>query len=565
MQKKLFIFKDWHLYIIMFLTALILFSFTLNMRSPWRSFIDRGNHQWLTASSIKFVNNWLKEGIWTLKFAMLENPNSVEFSSLEEREIYPSYPPGSILPIYYIAKISGLKEITPMHVMKYNLLNHFLLAFYCSLLLFIYLRKIGFDQLNSFLLSLLPQIIVIYNPATFYFLQNVYFSDQAILVYFVLFILLEFVRVSRLPSQSRILNILQLIIIFAGTLTDWFFIFIVFTVWILRLIRGEYGARFWKIISGSIKLWLPGIIALILFGIQLYDLNVLTLLKYKFLCRTGLDCEYGDRAAHFFEDVWLQHFVNGYGKAALFLIWLGVGVFLFAVLSYFVKKALKNNKIFTNSLLLLSLSLVPCFLQMYFFRNHSVVHRFSILKLVVPLSFLPVLIPVIITSIFGKNIVECKLNKQLKLSPLVSILVVIVVIICVQKKEFYLRLFPENSNKLCKLGNFVKNNTDFDDLVFSFDVEALSNPPILLSYTQKRIYKISSMDDIYDKVAKLKSHFDVCFLCCTDSCRAQYQELNKMESLSVYETDNFSIFKIDGNDFLNIHKFSVSPGNQKID
>jgi hypothetical protein len=65
----------------------------------------RGAHIWLSASTVKFVNNWLKEGPIKLKFIMYEYPDSIEFNSLAERSAYISYPPGAIIPPYILAKL----------------------------------------------------------------------------------------------------------------------------------------------------------------------------------------------------------------------------------------------------------------------------------------------------------------------------------------------------------------------------------------------------------------------------------------------------------------------------
>jgi hypothetical protein len=58
-------------------------------------------HIWLSASTVKFVNNWLQEWPLKLHFIMYEYPDSIEFNSLAERGAYISYPPGAMVPIYW--------------------------------------------------------------------------------------------------------------------------------------------------------------------------------------------------------------------------------------------------------------------------------------------------------------------------------------------------------------------------------------------------------------------------------------------------------------------------------
>ena len=58
---------------------------------------------------------------------MIESPASIEFATLESRHPYASYPPGSTLPIYVLARVLG-QEPNPRMVMGYNLATHCLIA-----------------------------------------------------------------------------------------------------------------------------------------------------------------------------------------------------------------------------------------------------------------------------------------------------------------------------------------------------------------------------------------------------------------------------------------------------
>ena len=59
-------------------------------------------YEWHTASTLVFVNNWLQEGAWNLRFALFDVPRSVEFSDFDQRFLYPAYPPGAMLPVYVL-------------------------------------------------------------------------------------------------------------------------------------------------------------------------------------------------------------------------------------------------------------------------------------------------------------------------------------------------------------------------------------------------------------------------------------------------------------------------------
>jgi len=85
----------------------ILFLFLLFIQNQKIVNLDHydGDNQWLTASTIKFVNNWLQDGIINDKFIMYEDFKSIEFEN-DSREIYNSYPPGCIIPVFIFAKIT---------------------------------------------------------------------------------------------------------------------------------------------------------------------------------------------------------------------------------------------------------------------------------------------------------------------------------------------------------------------------------------------------------------------------------------------------------------------------
>lgn len=236
---------------------LVVFEYTVEIREPWfgelSGSVDHENghhHQWLTGSTLIFSINWYREGPLNTKFAMIENPKSIEFPTLDSRRLYTSYFPLSILPIYIISLIVG-HEPTPAIIMDYNLLNHFLIAFFLSMIIFFFLRQLKIDLLNSFLFSIIPILMELLLPAPLYWLQNVYFADQAVILPFVICIFLEVLRDSvNNANHLKIVNILQNVILFLGFLTDWLFVFIALTTYTKSIISKEI------LISKNITLFL---------------------------------------------------------------------------------------------------------------------------------------------------------------------------------------------------------------------------------------------------------------------------------------------------------------------
>jgi len=490
--------------------------------SKWRG----GHHQWLSGSTLKFVNNWYFEGPLKLKFAFIENPKSVEFKNLTERKFYPSYPPGTIIPLYLLTKLLN-HELTPSILMKYNLINQFFIAFFLSLSIFFFLRQININTTNSTLLSVIPIIIEYYTPATMYWHQNVFFSDQAVIFPFVLFIFLEIIKSS--IKNKRIIYILQTIISFYGSLTDWFFTFVILVIWFINILKNKKN-----IIKTTLYYWTPYITAIGLFLIQLGILGLLNKLYLKFLMRTGISQKGAKDIHDFFDQFWIQNIQNNYGTLYFYFI-IGSIFFLFFLL-IFMK--FKKDKFFSKILIFISYFIFPPLLQVYFLKNHSVVHDFSVLKFSPALATIPfVIIPIIIIYLFK---IKHSTFYNIKLHKATFILPIIFCITILHSTEYYTKLFPKPDLDLSKIGYFIKNNSSYKDIIFSDIYIIPENPPQRLSYSMKRIYKANNLKDICKKIKSIKNNFIINFF------TKQY----KQNSNFIKTINNNSFKKIKNNQFI---------------
>lgn len=547
---------------LLFIITIITFLVALEMREPWRKELSRNHHQWLSGSTIKFANNWYEEGPIVLKFGLIENPKSIEFQSLLSRHPYPSYPPGTIIPMYILAKILG-HEVTPGMLMKYNLMNQFFIALFLSLTVFFFLRQIKFDYLNSVTLSVIPILIEFFTPATMYWHQNVFFADQAIILPFVLFIFFEVIR-GNVNKRSILytISILQALVMFYGTLTDWLFVFVSLTVWLNRVLKREMGNDFYTVIKSSLIFWFPSILAMGLFVFQLYSLDVLSDLVHKFLFRTGLG-EGGEKhIENFFHKFWLGHIKKGYGITAVVLLW---GSLLLLLTSIYLKIRQKfkfaKKKIDINTLSLMSYFIVPCFLQIYFLQNHSAIHDFSALKFSLPLAVVPfVFAPILLLSIFniqatnvyisGITLIYNKVKINIKIYLISFALPLVLLAILVNNENYYTKFFPKPNPEYKRMGEFISRNTTYSDVVFSTVYDVPTNPPQQLSYTKKRVYKIKTIDDIYERVKDINEDFVINIF--TSRKDGLINILKELESIvfQTNSTDDYSIFKINGQIFL---------------
>jgi hypothetical protein len=518
--------------------SLVIFQYTVEIREPWFGQLSYNNnhtidhHEWLTGSTIKFAKNWYNEGPLNLKFAMLDNPKSVEFQNISFRALYTSYPPGTILPIYAASELLG-QEPSPSIVMGYDLINHFFISFLLGLLIFLFLRKqLRFDVINSFLFSIIPVILELLLPGPLYWFQNVFFSDQAVILPFVLFIFFEEVKdgikmdTTKNSRNLTVLNIFQNIVLFYGFLTDWLFVFIALTIYIKRLLDGEIfftKKMFWNrdlyhFITDSLKYWFSPIVAVSLFVLQVILIGGMTETISRALLRTSISNSGTITPLNELIRI-LGHVTNNYGNVGKILIFVSLlfFMFMFIYLSFGGSKSHKNIFKIKKTIYLMGMLLVPCILQLIVFSNHSYIHEFSVLKLSIPLATIPfVLLPITI-FLFVEEYVNKKIKMYNRFKVHISLFLLIIFLISfsaasiytIDEHPHYKAMFPPINDSFVILGTSIEKNTGYNDIVFSPDFKIPENPPQLLSYSMKRVYLVNSTAEIENDVAGLNTSYNI--------------------------------------------------------
>ncbi len=517
--------------LLLFSITFTVFQYTVQIREPWIG--DQLNYNWignktgndhqiLTAETLKFTENWYREGPVNLKFAMLENPKSIEFPTLSGRNPYTSYLPGAIVPIYLISELQG-HEPTVSMIMKYNLINHFLIAFFLSLLIFFFLRQLKIDYINSFLFSTLPIFLELLLPAPLYWHQNVFFSDQAVILPFVLFIFLEVIRPAATDKKLTFINILQYFLMFYGILTDWFFVFVVLVVYIKRIFEGEiFKGNILTFLKNSLIYWAVPLITVYLYILQLLLLGTFNQTIDKFLLRTGASADGINYTNIFFNRI-MELMYSGYGKLITISLFISVLIVLMSIIAFFVLK-IKRNEI-KRIIWLITLLLLPCLIQLIIFKNHSVMHDFSVLKLSIPLATIPfVLTPVLLYFVLNLNEKikhlsifkgHVKLNYGLFIIFLISAALTCSVVL--SEHNNYKNFFSTDSNSYQELGNSIQKNTNYNDIVFSPYLEIIGYSAygcsvIQLAYSMKEVYRMSSLNDIKEKIKSIRGNYRIVVL-----------------------------------------------------
>lgn len=559
------------------------FSYSLPLRSQWFGKLVQGDHHFLTGSTIKFTKNWINEKPWNLFFGMFENPKSVEFDSLTQRLPYVSYPPGTIVPIYLISVLTRQQPSTSM-VMNFNLVNHFLISLILGLITYLIFRKYKFDYFLSILFSLIPICMAIFLPGPFYFFQNIYFSDQAVILPYVLTILLEIIYDTVHKNKHNKIKILQSFVILYGASIDWFFYFLIAAIFLKRMFMDQDHEKLMARFINSIYILVLGLMPILFLAWQIIKLNAFNVLLERFLTRTGISYS-EDSTKNFWSTFWWSHFRTNFGEIGVFLYWTCLILITSStlLLSKTIKAFIKVNQ---SLLYYCALFLFLPLIQVYVFKNHSLVHDFSTLKFSLTLSMIPfVLFPLLIMNL--RNLIKDDrlLNKSLWLILISATILTAIewltlhryfskqdfsffqqsffyslsiispsILLLIYKKSWsnyliflvsmllavaYLynsfplinKHFKGQDVPIEKIGYSIANCTNYHDIVFSFELEVPDRPTVLISQSMKRVYIITFLKDIYPKINAIKKSFQIKLFYYNIPTTKTYKFLN---SLGVY-------------------------------
>ncbi len=487
-----------------------LFACTVHVRRPWFGKLSFEHHQWLTANTLRFARAWHTEGPWTLRFALLNEPRSVEFPTLLSRNPYVSYPPGFVLTAYAYSLVSeGAPTVSSL--MSWNLINHGLIAVALGSLSLLVLRRLGFDRGTATLLAAVPPTLELLLPGPLYWHQNVYFADQAVLLPYVLFILLEAIR-DAYPSARAGSNSWQVLLMALtmawGLACDWLFVCLVGVAYVKRLATGDIpppwsSAKTWW--WRSLRFGAGGLLALGLFFIQLALLGMLPRLKERFLERIGATDVNADFTARFNAIFWGEYIPAQFGAAGPALAFVAlVGCLVLG--GWWWWQSARDRAPLPGAVSGVALSVwtmvlltVPCFVQVYALRNHSAIHDFSALKFSLVIAAVPfVMLPVTLLSVLAPRWSACARRRM----GVAAVLLTAALAYILPVHLGFRVLFPEPAPIIEPLGNAVRQAVTPSDIVFSPDFEIPTDPPHLLALAGKRVYYAPSLAAIAADVSR---------------------------------------------------------------
>lgn len=493
--------------------ALAVFASTVKDRAYWRGQMADVHHQLITAEIVKFSSNWYAENPFDLKFGLLGLPKSIETPTIQERQPYISYPPGAVLPIYVVAKIFN-HEPTVYLVHDYNLLNHFLIGIVLAFMAFGIARGFKLSKVNATILAIIPLLLSYLLPGPMYFFQNVYFTDTAVILPALLLLMTEGWRYfKQVSSSNRWILTAQALLLFYGTLTDWYFVFLALGIFLLRIINGEYKTV-WKFLQKSLAYWAPVVVALGLFFLQVISLNGNQELGGRFAARMSETCaQYPQTTMN--NTYWQRYIPESFGYFSLGLLWLSFIISL-AALIYMIYKRVKKQPLsmqFSAATSLLFLLVAVPFVRLYTLRCHSIFHDFTTMLFVgaiglVPLIILPLLL--IEQNIIKGSSFSLKITgKKIVIGALPTILLILAFTYAFSEHQRFKDHFPEIKPNYSLYGEFIRNNTAYESIVFSPDYEARALPSQQIIYTKKQIHHINKAVDIAKITASIEGNYTI--------------------------------------------------------
>ena len=573
--------------VLLLVATLACFAYSVKIRAPWFGKSPICPETWLTSGSVLFAKHWYREEPWNLWFGLFWDPASIEFPTLESRSMYTSYPPGAILPIYCVSKLTAHEPSLAMF-MAYNLFGHFAMTLMLSLLMFAFLRRMRCSHFDALAMAAIPIPIVLLLPAPAFQLQMAFFHDQSVLIPFILYVMLEFVRDGTPNARTRhLISFAQTVIAFFGILSDWLFAFVALSLYLKRLFTGEIAVcrqgelkdAAVRFVAGSVKFWFSFVFALTLFALQLYHFGRFGALYEKFQERTGMAS--GKfltvfKTSHF----WRHHMVRGYGETGRTLIYCSM-ILLAALAAHAVLRFVfrrKPNARMSAGLWLMFLLLAPCVLQVYVLRQHSahIFHFFSAGKFAIPLATVPlILIPATLLARFNANFATLSIARARALiarrpwdETRARWSILPLLLLCFTVHYVY-GMFPHVLEQFLEppeydpveIGAFISENTSYNDVLFTNKGQFVTREaPLLMAYSMKHAYLARSLKDIGEVLAPIEGAYTVDFLMTEDAFPPDSEQLLQLlASASQCERDERQkvlLFKIPKEDCLSLcHKF----------
>ncbi len=492
-----------------------------------------GKYSGNTAHTLTNAKIWYEEGPLNVNFASILSFKSIQYKNLDQnlhvrhiggltfpqkineylREIYISYPPGYIFPLYFDS-------------LFFNEMPDEKSVFRINDILFLLLLFSLYYTINSIIkcseifsgILLFSSLISI---STIYFFQTFLSYNSLGAIYFSLFLLSYF-------NNYRFISLLIIII---GLLTDYIFFFLVITLFAVEFYQNR------RFTSYQVWLFFISFFAFFIFLFQLYSLNVLDHLWWKFKFRIGIeDTLVGGQLVKDLSKLSFIKFILFYCYNLLKII--SPFIFIFSFLLFFLRKKINNSEFY-----ILILSFFPPFFYTLLLQSSSI-HEYETLK------FIPFF--VISSTLVIKY---CHINKIFLLSSLFIINSLVTLYFLPSYYQYSKSYIGQHLTNLS-----IKEYTNKDDIIFQFEkpvsiwnnnLEFPISPYLWWSdnaYRERNVNRINNFNELKDSLSRFNVNYARVILVSKDN-----DHLKFLPSSSIVET----LYNNDGNKILVIDVLSA--------
>ncbi|MFB2977485.1 hypothetical protein [Microseira sp. BLCC-F43] len=531
----------------------LLWFISLIVTTPLFIFSDRpmsGRFEGIAAHTLVSLKAFEEWGFWKVLGASLLFPKTYEFSdiditSLTKPEVYLSYPSLWLYLPYIILKLLNALDlnviVSPQYLQFYSLVINRLI---CGIVVYYLLSEItkiyaekSLTDTQKRSVAFLGLVGWMFTPPVLYWTQNVYFTDQAVLLPIYITSWISLKCIFKFETLSRRLKFLLFVASLGACGFDWYGWVAVAVIISLSLVeklrekgnKSLFSITFLKQYLKSVKfiIWGTLIAAFTFIGQLLYYKNGIIQLVATYNLRlssgddTGNEITLKDFAVRIFQH-WIPYFPKAFqkflcdytlsfkdiAKSNLSMQFVtGAFISLLLISLYLLYKLSENRRIALYAYILV---LGVPLLQIFILKQHSYMHDFSSFKMGLPIVFSLLLVPVLLLSKLLKiNDFNWKLRVVNTLIPLAVGSLCIAIIISSRSGAIDYASIGGHKAHGQDVAFLVSKNFAADDLLIADSPELIvgAYPPDRLWYTKRFIYAPEQVKNLQRRVTleKLKS------------------------------------------------------------
>jgi len=443
------------------------------------------HHEFCTALSLRVMQIWYDNGIEKYNFNPVmtfnnpadkyinNNANTTdEMIDKDGNYYYVSHPPFAYYFPFFIFKLLHIRpDVLPLQI--FNLCLHFISGLFVYFI--VCLLSLNRGRSMPYRSAIVAYSIYIFLPATLWFQGNVYMSDMAVQVLFIIGVYIALKMIIRERFYSLKYIFFYIVCLALMIYTSWLGIFFAFGVFVYSLLHVRANKAF------RVLIWTTVITAALMLRLVAYQYSQINgLLAYfdemlnRYIVRSGLEGA----------DQGLFHFMFSYLlliKTLLFNYILHY-IIVYLIIALFIWFALSRKKlkiVFSdNGYRFIWLAVLPVALLHIVFLNYSV-QDFTVL-------YASLFFSVVLGILYDK----IKKSGAISLRKMQMGLFIVILLMTAQYEWMNYKYDAEPF----LTGKDIKNITTKDEVLFSYDP---SIQPQLIFYAQRNIKYIKSRDEAF--------------------------------------------------------------------